>query len=465
MAMAVAEFGPISPCQEDIGTEFLAVMAITMDYEEHFHEFMITFSRRMSHVQGTPAQARGLLLSDRNTNVLKKQVLPDRLMEAARRCKDDSKMYDECIVYLRNKDQEQHAAGQLKPNSKKVMALSNQEAAPRSTTRKCYNCGNFGHLQGDCLSNFCGYCKKFDVNHHSGECPRRGTDNKSSTSTQEQKKVQVEARKTRSRGKAEKEQAGKSKRKGSEGPKPLKRLKSEAKEESMAESEGEMDDEEFDDEESSEPRTSKAYGAWMRPNGDGKRLRMLRARTTRTRTAEHIIHESESMMAQCQVKKVMSARSKQNVQASGKRPMYGFIDTGSAETVVPNVMDLKEVDEEYDEDNQADTSMMACNGHTMTVTAVGSLNETLDKVYAVDGLESILVSGPQLQKKGRWIVIPPTDVGRDIGVIVCDKFGNVEMIGDQEMITDINAMNTYASKIELPDISRITEKRKALRAL
>ena len=267
-----AEFGPISLGQEDIGTEFLAVMAITMDYEEHFHEFMITFSRRMSHVQGTPAQARGLLLSDRNTNVLKKQVLPDRLMEAARRCKDDSKMYDECIVYLRNKDQEQHAAGQLKPNSKKVMALSNQEAAPRSTTRKCYNCGNFGHLQGDCLSNFCGYCKKFDVNHHSGECPKRGTDNKSSTSTQEQKKVQVEARKTRSRGKAEKEQAGKSKRKSSEGPKPLKRLKSEAKEESMAESEGEMDDEEFDDEESSEPRTSKADGAWMRPNGDGKRL-------------------------------------------------------------------------------------------------------------------------------------------------------------------------------------------------
>jgi hypothetical protein len=39
------------------------------------------------------------------------------------------------------------------------------------------------------------------------------------------------------------------------------------------------------------------------------------------------------------------------------------------------------------------------------------------------------------------------------------------MIGDQEMITDINAMNTYASKIELPDISHITEKRKALRAL
>jgi hypothetical protein len=70
-----------------------------------------------------------------------------------------------------------------------------------------------------------------------------------------------------------------------------------------------------------------------------------------------------------------------------------------------------------------------------------------------------------LQKKGRWIVIPPTDIGRHIGVIVCDKFGNVEMIGDQEMITDINAMNTYASKIELPDISHITEKRKALRVL
>jgi hypothetical protein len=43
---------------------------------------------------------------------------------------------------------------------------------------------------------------------------------------------------------------------------------------------------------------------------------------------------------------------------------------------------------------------------------------------------------------------------------VTDKHGNVEMIGDKKMITDINAMNSYSSKIILPDISNVETKRK-----
>jgi hypothetical protein len=56
--------------------------------------------------------------------------------------------------------------------------------------------------------------------------------------------------------------------------------------------------------------------------------------------------------------------------------MLGVIDTGSV--VVPSINDLTFIDEEYDDPNQAKTSMVAANGRRMTVTAKGSINDTLD---------------------------------------------------------------------------------------
>jgi hypothetical protein len=62
-------------------------------------------------------------------------------------------------------------------------------------------------------------------------------------------------------------------------------------------------------------------------------------------------------------------------------------------------------------------------------------------------------------------MLPASNMGQAIGVIVTDEYGNVEMIGDKRMVTNINAMNSYTSKISLPNISQITSKKAKVQAL
>jgi hypothetical protein len=62
-------------------------------------------------------------------------------------------------------------------------------------------------------------------------------------------------------------------------------------------------------------------------------------------------------------------------------------------------------------------------------------------------------------------MLPASNMGQAIGVIVTDEYGNVEMIRDKRMVTNINAMNSYTSKISLPNISQITSKKAKVQAL
>jgi hypothetical protein len=62
-------------------------------------------------------------------NVCKIQLLPERLVDAIKRCKEENKSYDECLLYLGNADQAHRDQG-LCTLSVKVRAVATKEKEP-----------------------------------------------------------------------------------------------------------------------------------------------------------------------------------------------------------------------------------------------------------------------------------------------------------------------------------------------
>jgi hypothetical protein len=126
------------------------------------------------------------------------------------------------------------------------------------------------------------------------------------------------------------------------------------------------------------------------------------------------------------------------------------IDTVAEETVFPNYSNIMEVYERYDDEHPSPSTLISCAGEAMNVVACGKINDILDHVFVVDGLEKTLLSGVKLQAKGLWLLFPPKNMSPYIGVIVADEDGRVRMLGDWSMNTNIALMDSYDYHIELP---------------
>ena len=94
-------YGPTSMGHADLSGSVMSLINIEMPYEDRFLDFMVSFDIMKDLTKSDISTARALILSD-GTNRLKIQVLPDRLMDAVKRCIQDNKSYEECLIYLNN---------------------------------------------------------------------------------------------------------------------------------------------------------------------------------------------------------------------------------------------------------------------------------------------------------------------------------------------------------------------------
>jgi hypothetical protein len=87
----------------------------------------------------------------------------------------------------------------------------------------------------------------------------------------------------------------------------------------------------------------------------------------------------------------------------------------------------------------------------MMISSKGDLKacNLIDDVYHCATLDEALISGPKLCDKGMWLIFPPTNYADNLGCLVVDARGNVEMVADAEL----NAYTPKGSyRIQLPDI-------------
>jgi hypothetical protein len=174
-------FGPISRGPQEEGGAFIKFIETEMKYNQRFSNFMVEFRRKMEYSVVPENAALGLLQSD-GTSEKGLQILPDRLMESVKRSKEMRHDFAEFIPFMIQQDDMQHQKGNLEENKKKskisVVKSSNNNSDSNSSTRgnypyKCLNCQNHCHRVAECLSPFCGWCKKFDCGHRSDTCPDR----------------------------------------------------------------------------------------------------------------------------------------------------------------------------------------------------------------------------------------------------------------------------------------------------
>jgi hypothetical protein len=163
--------GPASLGNSDVSSVFVRFIEMKMEPSQRLSEFLIEWDKLREYTKCNNDIARALLLSDAKIGKYGIQVLPDRLKDAVRRCKDDDKTYDECRQYLLTKDDQAHAAGDLPGNSKRANAVYCQEAGGGGSTSsssaqddfnysiKCFNCNNRGHTVDQCQLDACGHCK------------------------------------------------------------------------------------------------------------------------------------------------------------------------------------------------------------------------------------------------------------------------------------------------------------------
>jgi hypothetical protein len=131
------------------------------------------------------------------------------------------------------------------------------------------------------------------------------------------------------------------------------------------EEEGSSEEEMEDEKEVEEPQSSsRAYGAWSKPNTRSSTSKKRLARMTKIRsmtTGQALAYPSSALL--------------------------GVIDTGCEEHVVTTARELTIVDEVYSRSNPSTTSMIAANGEEMKVpnysskgNGLYSLPQTLDRL-------------------------------------------------------------------------------------
>ena len=461
------KFGPGSHGHDDKSSAFIATLSYDMEYTDIFTEWLIHFSRKIAYVECNEIHARGLLLCNRKMNGKTVQVLPDRLMEAVKRCREDNKSYQECIKFITDEDDYQRAHGQITPNVK-VRALSAIGKTTGSTSsgsmKPCYNCENPGHRVDECKLAACGWCKQFEVGHNSKTCPDRlaAGGRGRNTSTSSKKAIQ-----TREEG--NRFDRGNGKRKDD----PHQRDVIKAARKSLRQI-TEVDNEDDDDDEMEQDQmvlrsTSQINGLWNAPEKRRKNLRMMRVgnidqeKTPLGRFPEK--DDSPIFSDRNYMETIVDSDRKTCFLVNNHALNVAVIDSGAQETVVPNVDCLSEVHAIYNAEDPSPMSVHTASGESLDVIARGQLKEVPGSALVVKGVEQTLISGPRLQEQGYWMIMPSMQASPEIGVIVLDDQGKVRMLGDRSMVTDISKVNSYTSSIDLPNLDALVHNQRFVRQL
>ena len=417
----IDNYGPASMGHSDISGSVMSMINMKMAAEDRFMNFMVEFNIKKVHTETQDPTARALILSD-GSSELKIQLLPDRLMPAVLRCIHDNKSYSDCLEHIATEDSNQHQKGVLAPDRRRsARAVTTKKAEevhpPPALKGACYNCGNDFHSAPDCKLNACGYCEVFGCGHRSNNCPARL-----------KKKQTANPRKNKSQNENESQ---KKKVKIDKRRKNVKKI--------AAGAEAAQDNSDSDSEDDDNARS--AYSVFTRSS-----VRLLSSTTLEEEEEEPVIAHARM------IKSVMSVQS---------HDFFGVIDTGCDENVTPHrtrdVL-LDSVDKEYSDLDPPPVQLFNASGNTMKVTGRGSMNQYMTKTYTVEDLDITLIGGVKLTQQGLFVILIPQDESKTIGVIVCDKKGNVVMIGDKKMrvrLTEIGKKNL--GRIAVPDVSQLTK--------
>ena len=133
------------------------------------------------------------------------------------------------------------------------------------------------------------------------------------------------------------------------------------------------------------------------------------------------------------------------------------LDSGCDEHCTNDPTALEDVTN-FDSSHPAPIELVSASNHVLGITSKGSLNKDIMDVYVSEDLNGSLLSGPQLQRSGHWVIHPPATVSRLLNAVVLDSQGNVVAIADCDGMIDTSLWGTYDKQVALPDLSSITDR-------
>jgi len=416
-------YGPENMGPQEKGNAFIDLLGYKMENTDRFSNYIIEVERLMFVSETSEDQMLGLLLSD--------NFLPERFTEQVKKAKIENFNYRKMKQFMITQDNQQHSLGIKTTNSKisKIKVLKKKEEGLMNETSKdnkdvkCYNCQNNHHTAQQCQLDACGYCEKFHVGHNSLNCPKRINNKSSNFRNKPLSKEGKSDHRENTRNRNDGSKQGKKRSNDNHESEHKKRFKKDKKikrvkiEESESDSESEYDSSDTD----SDDEAAEDEGAY-------------------------VITKSVRAIKKC------SVDSDDNC---------AIIDTGADESCFK-----AEIVRKF---NRVKTYGVACkpsinllnaSGDHMEIVNRGSRDNIIDKVYGIDNLDYNLISGKRLCEKGLWVILPPSNLDSNIGVIVSDCSGKVQMIGDKDMVTSIEKIGTYDDLIELPTIPILNRSRK-----
>ena len=128
---------------------------------------------------------------------------------------------------------------------------------------------------------------------------------------------------------------------------------------------------------------------------------------------------------------------------------FFFLDSGASVHCVPNADYLSDV-------KGFTGQLMAANDTTISVEALGRVNNYIDNVHVTPQLPIALLSEDALRSKGLWVFNPPSlpSSGEFISAYICDQDGRVVFTANQDKLVDVFAQAPDIF-IEAPKITTI----------
>jgi hypothetical protein len=93
------------------------------------------------------------------------------------------------------------------------------------------------------------------------------------------------------------------------------------------------------------------------------------------------------------------------VNAVTKEFKKAVIDSGCEVHLAADVKVLDEVLTTYSKNNSSPLELSTASGSSMEIKATGHINGITKKVHVSPQLQQNLLSGPQLQEEGNWVII------------------------------------------------------------
>ena len=135
------------------------------------------------------------------------------------------------------------------------------------------------------------------------------------------------------------------------------------------------------------------------------------------------------------------------------------LDTGAQVTVARSCtnMNLRNT-KQYDSNCPCSLHLSSASGNKMDIIATGHENKLVGKTYVSD-VETDLISGPALQKRGYWIILPPTNNTHGIGGYILkptkDNRATVLNIIDQDMMFDVNSTGKFNMTTDITSLQSL----------